>query len=327
MNKNAKIKLREAFLEITSRCNFRCRFCVHPQMRRPKMDMDANDAKRLIGQIAESFAIDHLSLHLYGEPLLHDRVNELARYATQNRLNVNLTTNGAMLTKTKLKAFLDDNVWRIVLSIQHDEKDFGTRRAGKRWTAQSYFGHIAKLVQFFIDYKSRHADCPTRLEIHYLLTGDIKPGVQLIENDADVAKVLNWWGKRLPDHFKPESNPNPIEDQESGYRIQFGRDAYIRFKPAISFGNAVGEAAPDQCDNGYCFFPDSVLCILSDGNLVPCCIDFEGEMKMGNALESDIVTVWNGSRAREIRAAFERGEAPTDRCRQCLGGSHFGSPI
>ncbi len=327
MNKNTKIRLREAFLEISSRCNFRCRFCAHPQMRRRKTDMDVDDAKRLIRQIAESFAVDHLSLHLYGEPLLHAQVNELARYATQNQLNVNLTTNGALLTEAKLKAFLADDIWRIVLSIQHDENDFGTRGAGQRLTAQSYFKHISEMVKFFVDYKSRHGDCLTRLEIHYLLTGDIRPGVQFIETDADVSEILRWWGRRLPDHFRPGSNPEPIEDQESGYRIQFSRDGFIRFKPAITFGNVVGDAGPDQCGNGYCFFPDSVLCILSDGSLVPCCLDFDGSMKLGNALESDIVTVWNGDRAREIRAAFERGKAPTDRCRQCLGGSHFGSPI
>ncbi len=327
MSNSFKIKLREAFLELNNTCNFSCVFCPYPNMKRAKTIMKRSEAIDLIDQIKDEFEIDHLSLHLYGEPLLHPDILNISEYAESKGVNVNLTTNGVYLTGEKLLNFLNQNIWRIILSVQHTADKFYSRNPSTNLTGEEYYFQIEETVKSFIHYKTMHQNCRTTLEIHYLTTDDIKPNISLAESDKDAKMIIDFWKDNLTElisHF----SLNKMIDNETGYKIQLSKDCFLRFKPAITFGNVVGSTNENECKTGYCFFPSSTLVILSNGDLVPCCIDYEGEMVLGNAFTSGGVRkVWESEKAKKIRTNFEKEIVSEKRCRQCLGGSHFGNPI
>jgi radical SAM protein with 4Fe4S-binding SPASM domain len=52
----------------------------------------------------------------------------------------------------------------------------------------------------------------------------------------------------------------------------------------------------------------SVVYILVNGDVVPCCYDFNGVLKMGNAMERDIAEIWNGSEFSAFRQAHRNHE-------------------
>ncbi len=325
---NRKIELREAFLELNNTCNFNCDFCPYPQMTRQQKLMERNDALKIIDEICDSFSIGTLSLHLYGEPMLHPNILEIAEYAQQKKLNVNLTTNGVHLSKDKLINFLEFNVWRIVLSVQHNRDQFGTRNSKSKLIADEYFNHVNNVVRCFFEYKNENPECLSKLEVHYLTTDDIKPNVNFVESDDDANKVITYWENELEKNIKIDSLKRKIYDDETGYLIELAPDTFLRFKPAITFGNSVGNYDSSECETGFCFFPSTVLAILSNGDIVPCCLDFNGEMILGNVFtDGGIKKVWEGKYAKSIRDSFKNKVVMSKRCRQCLGGSHFGSPI
>lgn len=47
----------------------------------------------------------------------------------------------------------------------------------------------------------------------------------------------------------------------------------------------------------------SVVYVLVNGDVVPCCYDFDGSLVMGNALEENISDIWNGKAFAAFRQA------------------------
>jgi len=57
--------------------------------------------------------------------------------------------------------------------------------------------------------------------------------------------------------------------------------------------------------------------ILVDGTVVPCCLDGEGVINLGNIHESDFSQIVESERANNIFNGFSRREAVEELCRKC----------
>lgn len=110
------MKLKKIYIEITNRCNLSCRFCIHNQ--RPFKDMTLNEYKVIIDKIKGKTR--EVYLHVLGEPLLHNDINEFIDYASLNGLKVNITTNGYLINKI----IDNENIYRLNISMHsYDSKN------------------------------------------------------------------------------------------------------------------------------------------------------------------------------------------------------------
>jgi radical SAM protein with 4Fe4S-binding SPASM domain len=67
-----------------------------------------------------------------------------------------------------------------------------------------------------------------------------------------------------------------------------------------------------------CYFPFTVIEVLWNGDVVPCCYDFNGCLNMGNIYEDSLNNIWNGKRYKELRRLQLTRKFPTDLlCRRC----------
>ena len=57
--------------------------------------------------------------------------------------------------------------------------------------------------------------------------------------------------------------------------------------------------------------------VLLDGTVVPCCLDHEGDIPLGNLYRQTMEEILNGPRAREIYDGFSRRRAVEELCRRC----------
>ena len=99
-------------IEMTSRCNLRCRYCVHPTMPRPKIDMDEATYTRaldLASMCVSLYGQDELNLAGIGESTLHPHFVEWvhrARKAVGPDVKLVITTNGILITDEMAQALL-----------------------------------------------------------------------------------------------------------------------------------------------------------------------------------------------------------------------------
>ena len=62
---------------------------------------------------------------------------------------------------------------------------------------------------------------------------------------------------------------------------------------------------------------------LCDGTVVPCCLDSDGVIALGNLFCEDLEAILNSERARAMVAGFRCGVASEDLCRRCGYAQRF----
>ena len=68
---------------------------------------------------------------------------------------------------------------------------------------------------------------------------------------------------------------------------------------------------------GSCYGLTSHFGILVDGTVVPCCLDKEGSIPLGNVQTQDLVQILENDRAEKILHGFKRGQLIEDLCQRC----------
>ena len=76
-------------------------------------------------------------------------------------------------------------------------------------------------------------------------------------------------------------------------------------------------------ERGYCHALSQQVAILADGTLVPCCLDSEGKIPLGNIFEESFEEILGGKRAAEMKRGFERGVLTEPLCRVCSYSERF----
>ena len=64
--------------------------------------------------------------------------------------------------------------------------------------------------------------------------------------------------------------------------------------------------------------------MLVDGTVVPCCLDHEGDIPLGNLFDTSMEEILASPRARALYEGFSRGKPPEALCRRCGFAERFG---
>ena len=89
-------------------------------------------------------------------------------------------------------------------------------------------------------------------------------------------------------------------------------------------GNGEPTAAPEfpQAIAGAVALRDQ-LAVLCDGTVVPCCLDGEGELALGNLFRQELEDILRGERAAAIHAGFDARRPAEELCRRCGYAERF----
>jgi pyruvate-formate lyase-activating enzyme len=217
-------------------------------------------------------------LHLGGEPLLHPQIGELLAIARAHRLPTLLSTNAGVLDAQRRAVLRQHPPDILVFSL--DATDAATYRQLGRT------GSFAATTSFVREFLREKPALGLPLTV-----------VQLIlmkENAHQAAEFARIWS-------------------------QAGADV-VRIKPYFDFpglDSYHGIGSPDR-GRGCCIYLWRQLAVLWDGRVVSCCLDMEGVTDMGDAAQTPLTTIWNGSalqRLRHIHASGRAGEvAPCATC-------------
>lgn len=330
-----KTALTEVFIETTNFCNLRCVFCPYGQIIRKKENMPFKNVIQLIDELDQHFIFDWISFHMYGEPLIHPDFLKIVRYASrQKQMNVNITTNGILMTPQILEGLMQTGVWKINLSIQAPPELFEVR-GSKTMNGEDYHKILEALIHSFIALRSKYNEAV--MELHYLDTCNFRPGTKLVESENEFLQLIEYWKNRLVKSFgniEFYKEIIPTQDEGTGMLYEILPGLLLRLKPAISFGNAIKNPnvfkadAERKCYSGHCQFAFNSIAILANGDMVSCCLDHNGENILGNVFEEGgIKNVYEGERAHKFREQFIKGKIRSERCQECLGGVFFGAPI
>ncbi|HCC53710.1 MAG TPA: radical SAM protein [Desulfobulbaceae bacterium] len=279
-------KFKKIYLEITNRCNLSCSFCQ--QSGRAKSFMRPEDFRAILGKIKGH--TDHLALHVLGEPLLHPELAELLTLCQEYDLKSNLTTNGTLLPQRQ-KLLLASPALRQVNISLHSFSDQQDNPALAGYL-DGIFAFIRQAVA---------TELLISLRLWNLPSTDTKaPG----PNMAILRALAEFFA--LPEPLVTRLTP--------GHGLTLAPKVFLSQNARFTWPHA---PAPDLGDTGICRGLRDHVAILVDGTVVPCCLDAEADIPLGNIYSQSLTEICTSLRATAIRTGFSQRRLSEPLCRRC----------
>ena len=114
--------LKKLYIEPTTKCNLNCKMCFrHTWFDEPICDLNLEDYRRVLETMPKT--VETIFFGGMGEPLFHKDILEMIRLAAETGVDVELLTNGTLLTETMINGLLDAGLSRLWISIDDLETD------------------------------------------------------------------------------------------------------------------------------------------------------------------------------------------------------------
>jgi MoaA/NifB/PqqE/SkfB family radical SAM enzyme len=329
-------KFQRIHLELTNKCNFSCVFCPDCVMTRERGFMEEDLARSALDQIADLDIAEKVTFHVMGEPLLHPRFFEILDHAASRKLAVGLTTNGALLTPSVIQRLAERDLYQIDISLQTPDSESFLATRGTRMDFDKYVDRLLDLL----------AACSARPEPPIfkirIMTTRFASGLRekrgipnFMGSSAKLRETVLEWTELVHQRL----GIRPVQREELLKRvnkisihgwnvIEISPKVFIETYILTDWGNAFASEDIVENRHGYCFGMRDHFAILYSGDVVLCCVDFDGRTAVGNLKGSSLVDILNGPDLERIMKGFRRGLLLDPHCRRCLGsGSRPGSWI
>jgi MoaA/NifB/PqqE/SkfB family radical SAM enzyme len=291
-----------AELDLTDRCNVACYFCNQQDLR-TKESIPLPKLTDLIDELVEG-GLKSVRLSGGGDPLFHrDVLNVFDYLAAKNVIVDNLTTNGVALTNDVAKRLVDNKAREVIFSLNAvDAADYARMMKVKPALFDKVLENIRNLiavrgdsiypsivVQFLLDKQNMH-----RLVEMYEL------GVALAPDRVGINAVLEIPMQRIDQDVLLEKDDREkvmplveeilLRDKERGIlQIDFAIEGWnemlwhVRDKIGSPAHNAYPQSPAFKDENGGCFFAWYTAAITGNGDIRPCCLLLNPEVKpLGN---------------------------------------------
>jgi len=251
------------WVDITNECNLRCIMCPQSKgLKREKKMMDIDVFMKIIDQVHRERP--RIILHVSGEPLLHKNLFEMIEYAKNRGCRVSMHTNATLLTQEMSMRILRSSLDFISFSF-----DGCTPEIYEKVRVGAKFEQVKSQIETFL--RLRHEmklKTPrARIEIIYMK-----------ETKEYIPDFIQYWRTKGADFISVRL-----------VHAWFGLVDDHRVRIPRNFGHK-------PC--GQIFFS---CAILVDGTVVPCCMDFEGRLPLGNILRQPFREIWNGYLYNRLR--------------------------
>lgn len=282
-------KYKKIYIEITNVCNLACDFC--PQSKRKPEFMKIETFDKILAQIKPY--TDYIYLHVKGEPLLHPEIDRILDLSYEKGLKVNITTNGTLINKAKDKLLTKQALRQINFSLHSIDGNKGFNGIDE---------YLNNIFSFIHDAISK-----TNIIIALRLWNLDKERLADIEGKKN-QELLEAIEQEFNLEFKIEEKVIPGGGIKVSDRIYLNQDNKFQWPD-------LREIEDDGI--GFCYGLRNQAAILVDGTVVPCCLDGEGVINLGNINNNDFSDIVNSERANTIFNGFSERKAVEELCRKC----------
>ena len=223
---------------------------------------------------------DFLYFHLMGEPLCHPKLERFLALAGDFGFKVILTTNGTLLQKRQEVLLAAQGLHKLNISL-----------------------HAFEANDLSVPFEDYLRDC--------FAFGKAAEGKKIVvyrlwnhggadERNAEILSAM--------EHFFPK----PWAEDRRGVRI--GEKIFLEYGDKFDWPDL---SAEDGGDHVFCYGLRDQIGVLCDGTVVPCCLDHEGDLALGNLHHQTLEEILESPRTQSIIEGFRNKKAAEELCRKC----------
>lgn len=254
------------------------------KVNKPKGFISLEQVEHIFKEIKDY--TDYVYLHVKGEPLLHPNLDEIVKLADNYNLKVNITTNGTLLLDKVdiLEKHSNINKINISLHCEHNKNNYLEEVFYARDTYLSDKTVIYRLWTLKDNLLDNNSmEIVNKLKEKYNLSTEV---VDKIYNESNIKIENNLYVDKDNEFIWPTLDTN----EES---------------------------------NGYCFALKTQIAILLDGTVVPCCLDSDGKVPLGNIYKQSFKSIVEGEKVKQLKKSFEDRKPCVELCRKCTFKNKF----
>lgn len=294
MMKNPKnkqvVRFKRVYIEISNICNLSCHFC--PPVKRTRKSMTSSEFEYIIKQIKPHSSFVYL--HVKGEPLLHKELEQILDIADKYQIQINITTNATLL-KQREELLLNSNALRQMnLSLHAFTKDSGIDH-------DNYVDTVLSFAK-----KTNDIGVYTVFRLWNLTQDDemTKLGLDIME--------------KIEQTYTLE---NPLIESMGGHKsIKIASHTYVGWEREFVWPSLENDYVSNT---GFCYGLRHQVAILVDGTVVPCCLDANGEARLGNIFEQDFSEIIETKLSKSIKHGFAERKVVHELCQKCSFRTKF----
>ncbi|KIM11390.1 MAG: radical SAM protein [Sulfuricurvum sp. PC08-66] len=284
------MKFHRVHIEITNICGLACTFC--PPKSAPKTTMSLEDFAHTVAQLPAMTRV--IALHLMGDPLVVSNLVDYLAIAHAHALQVELVTSGFYTHRHDAATLLHPAVRQLNFSLS--SFDANTTSI----TLEAYLEPILAL-------------CDTKLALYP------KPFINLrlwnLQENASLPPTTVAIVLALEKHFKLPI----LNTLDTTVPLRLESKILLDFEaqfvwPSMQSGHF---------SQGRCYGLESHFGILADGRVVPCCLDGEGVITLGDTHQKSILSILSSPRAQHIIEGFRADKAVEPLCQKCSYKDRF----
>lgn len=215
-----------------------------------------------------------------GEPLCHPKLSRFLDYASEFGFKVILTTNGTLLKKQQDILLNAPALHKINISL-----------------------HAFEANDLAIPFEEYLHNC--------FCFGTNAQGKKLVVyrlwNNGGADKKNEQILSTMKQYF-----PELWQEDRRGVRI--GNRIFLEYGDKFDWPDL---NALEGSSHVFCYGLRDQIGILCDGTVVPCCLDHEGDIALGNLFEQSLEEILESPRAKAISQGFTNRTACEELCRKC----------
>ena len=245
--------------------------------------MSVDEFKIVIAKIKEF--TNRVYLHVKGEPLIHSNIDEILYICENNNIEVCITTNGTMLLNKK-DILKKHNIKQINVSL-HSENNIN-----------DYFENV------------------------FLACDELKDKTTIIYRiwtleSMNLDKISTNIVEKIIKHYELDNNiVNKIMHDKNikiDSNVYLDKDYEFIWPKINKYKN----------DTGTCLGTKTHIGILSNGTVVPCCLDSDGVINLGNIYKDNMEDIINSELFKRINEGFKNKKVYCDLCKSCIYRNRF----
>lgn len=222
---------------------------------------------------------DYIYLHIMGEPTTHPDLPELITIAREHGFKVAITTNGTRLRRVG-ESLIERAPYKVNISIHSFEEG----------TNDEYMTYINDCLNF-----AERA------------------------SEKGILTILRLWNRGYDEGINIDTLAI-LKERFSNDWVWGERGARIRHRLHLEYGDRFDwpdMSCDDLGERVFCHGLGDHFGILVDGTVVPCCLDREGDIPLGNIYCDTALNILDTPRARAIFGGFKDKYAVEQLCQRC----------
>ncbi len=248
------------------------------EIKKPKKEMTIKEFETIINKIKKY--TDYIYIHIKGEPLLHSKLDDILSICDDNNIFVNITTNGTLL-KVKKDILLNHKSVRQINISLHSEN---------------------KINKYFEDVFLACKELSTNVFINYRLWALDNFKLDK-ESTIIVDKIIKSYNL----------STEIVEKLKNDNNITIDKNTFVNKNNLFDW--------PDESlglnIDAKCYGLIDHLGILVDGTIVPCCLDSNGVINLGNIFKDDLEDILESKLVKDMIQGFKNNKSICLLCKNC----------